>query len=294
MKNITWDAYQIFLSVARHGGLTAAATATGLSGATIGRRMLDFEREMECSLFIRSQSGYALTEDGNALYERLKEMEGAARKIDSWRQDYRGSVLVRISAGTWIASFLSENFSSICNATDKFRIDLFISEQRASLSHRTSDIGIRAFEPEETNLASIKVPDVAYAAYRARNSDPATHGRWVALREEDAISAYLRWPHVHGAVTATVNRPWALRDLIAAGAGMGVLPCFVGDRDPRLQRAGEEISELRHRQWIVMNNEDRHRPEIRTVVNRMTDFLKGNAGLLGGQKPWAEAAGGAG
>ncbi|MNL78131.1 hypothetical protein D3C87_2044520 [compost metagenome] len=82
-----------------------------------------------------------------------------------------------------------------------------------------------------------------------------------------------------------MTRPRSLLDLVRAGAGCAVLPCFVGDLDPSLERAGEEIPVLRHRQWIVMNNEDRHRSEIRTVVDRMTRLLKSHADLFAGKRP---------
>ena len=52
-----------------------------------------------------------------------------------------------------------------------------------------------------------------------------------------------------------------------------------------LERAGEEIPALRHRQWIVMNNEDRHRKEIRTVVDRMTKLLRSHADVFAGKRP---------
>ena len=71
MKNIPWDSYQIFLAVARAGSLSAAADRIGLSSATIGRRMLELERQMECALFVRSQTGYSLTGGGQALLDHL-------------------------------------------------------------------------------------------------------------------------------------------------------------------------------------------------------------------------------
>ncbi len=45
-----------------------------------------------------------------------------------------------------------------------------------------------------------------------------------------------------------------------------------------------------HRQWIVMNNEDRHRTEIRTVVDRMTKLLKSHADIFAGNDPAAAEA----
>lgn len=286
MKNPSWDAYQIFLVVARSGGLTGAAEGTGLSPATIGRRMVDLERQIGRALFVRSQQGYGLTGDGRQLLEQLLEMETASRKVETWRDGAAAPALVRIAVGTWNGLLLAENFAALCTARDAFRVDLFIAEQRAALAHREHDIGIRAFEPEEMNLASIPAGDVAYAAYQARNAGDVGPGRWLAVGSSDAISAYLRWPHDNRAenIVATVNRPRSLRDLVVAGAGIAVLPCFIGDLEPRLERVGEEIDELRHRQWIVMNNDDRHRREIRTVADRMTRLLRGHADLIAGKR----------
>ena len=214
-------------------------------------------------------------------------MEAAARKVDSWQRDAQGASIVRIAAGTWVGWLLSQNMPTICSQRDGFRIDLHLGERRASLAHRESDIGIRAFEPEETNLAAIKIGDVAYAAYQARNMGFAGPQRWIAVAEEEAVSAYLRWPHQNKReeITFTVSRPRSLHDLVLAGSGVAVLPCFVGDQEPRLERLGEEIASLRHRQWIVMNDADRHRRDIRTVVDRMAKLLKSHAELFAGKRP---------
>jgi len=284
---MTWNSYQLFLDVARGGGLTGAVASSGLSPATIGRRMLELEGQIGRPLFERSQAGYALTGDGQALFDQLLEMEAAARKVDSWQRDAQGASIVRIAAGTWVGWLLSQNMPTICSQRDGFRIDLHLGERRASLAHRESDIGIRAFEPEETNLAAIKIGDVAYAAYQARNMGFAGPQRWIAVAEEEAVSAYLRWPHQNKReeITFTVSRPRSLHDLVLAGSGVAVLPCFVGDQEPRLERVGEEIASLRHRQWIVMNDADRHRRDIRTVVDRMAKLLKSHAELFAGKRP---------
>ncbi|WP_455874680.1 LysR family transcriptional regulator [Rhizobium yanglingense] len=285
MKNTPWDSYQLFLQVARHGGLTGASVASGLSPATVGRRMLELEQETGRMLFARSQTGYRLTADGQTLLDHLQEMEAAARKVDAWRQAGEGGATVKIATGTWVAWLLTENFSAIRMPADAFNIVLTIGEARANLAYRESDIGIRAFEPDEANLAARLLGEVAYAVYVRRNAGELEN-RWIAVAEDEAISAYLRWPYrqTPEPIGATVNRPRSLPDLVRAGAGKAVLPCFVGDLDPGLQRLGGELAELRHRQWIVLNNEDRHRLEIRTVADRMTKLLKSYADLFAGKR----------
>ncbi|MCY1319153.1 putative choline sulfate-utilization transcription factor [compost metagenome] len=286
MKNLDWDIYRCFMSVARTGGLTGAAQALGSSPATVGRRMLELEERTGRALFLRSQTGYQLTGDGELLFEQLQEMETAARLVESWRREGEGAT-VRITVGTWNAWLLAENFPALCSERDGFSLAITVGETRASLAYREADIGIRAFEPEESYLAASLIGDVAYAAYRQKNAASAANSRWVAVGEEEAISAYLRWPHqqAEGRIVATITRPRSLLDLARAGAGCAVLPCFVGDLDPMLERAGDEIPALRHRQWIVMNNEDRHRKEIRTVVDRMTKLLRSHADVFAGKRP---------
>jgi len=136
MKDITWDAYQLFLAVARHGGLSAAAEATGLSAATLGRRMVELEHALGRELFLRSQTGYRLTSDGSQLLEHLLELEVGSRRVEEWRRGKAGQSLVRISLGTWIAWLLCQNMTVIRTPRDEFRIDLHVAEQRARLSHR--------------------------------------------------------------------------------------------------------------------------------------------------------------
>lgn len=287
MKDITWDAYQIFLAVARHGGLTGAAQASGLSPATVGRRVLDLEQGIGRQLFLRSQTGYRLTADGQALFEQLKDMDAVVRKVETWRQEAHGSSVVRLMAGTWGTWLICENIQAIRSDRDGFRLDMSVSERRATLAHREHDIGIRAVVPDEPYLARRHGGEVAYAAYRQRNASGGLAASWLAVSDEDAISPYLRWPHENAgaAITVIVSRPRSLLDLARAGAGQAVLPCFVGDLDPGLERAGDELKSLRHTQWIVTNIEDRHRRDIRTVSERLFRLLKSHSDLIAGKRP---------
>lgn len=62
--------------------------------------------------------------------------------------------------------------------------------------------------------------------------------------------------------------------LIRNGAGRGVLPAFIGDGDPLLQRESGLIDGLTHPLWIAANDDDRRRPEVRTVIDRLADLFK--------------------
>jgi DNA-binding transcriptional LysR family regulator len=287
VKNLNWDDLRIFVRVARGGGLSAAAAELGFSPATIGRRMLALEKVVAKPLFVRRQTGYELTDDGRLLLTKALAMEAGARPIEDWLSANGNRPVVRISAGTWIANFLSENFGRIWSPDDQFRIAFKTAEARLDIAHRQVEIGVRNQPPDGANLAARPITDAAYAPFRARNHKPQSAENWVAIAPEDASTASTRWTTTQTgfAIAAWANTPRTLYDLIRSGAGKGVVPCFAGDRDPLLERAGAEIAELRHRQWIVMHNDDRHRPEVRTVIERMAALINAHAPLFSGERP---------
>src|SRR5690606_13521864 len=122
MKKLSWDDLQFFAAVARGGGLSAAAQRLGSSPATIGRRMLALEQAVGRPLFIRRQTGYELTADGQSLLIRARTMEDGARTIDDWLDTGGRRPLVRISSGTWTTNFLADNFARLWTPDDPFRI----------------------------------------------------------------------------------------------------------------------------------------------------------------------------
>lgn len=289
MKKIAWDDLHLFLAVARGGGLSAAAREHDTSPATVGRRMLALEQAVGRPLFIRSQTGYELTADGRTLLDRARSMEAGAQSIGDWLDAEGGRSIVRISAGTWTTNFLADNFSRLWAPTDPFRIGFIATEARLDIAHREVEIGIRNAPPDSPYLAGRRTVTVAQAPFRSRALTPSTEIPWVNKAPEHATTRSARWlmEAAGGQVAAWANSPRVLHDLIRAGVGKGVMPCFAGDRDPLLERAGDEIPELRGEQWLVMHNDDRHRADVRTVIERIVELVMSHRALFGGERPIA-------
>lgn len=284
---MNWDDLQVFIHVARGGGLSSAAKRMGVSPATIGRRMLSLEERIGRHLFVRRQSGYELTKDGRELLARALAMEASAKPIESWLSGEAKYPVIRISAGTWTANFFADNFSQLWTPDDDFRIAFKTTEARLDIAHREVEIGMRNARPDGTNLASRRTGEVAFAPFRARNRAGREREDWVMISPEDAVTRATKWLSSQESLTvaAWANTPRTLYDLVRSGIGKSVLPCFAGDRDPLLERAGEEIAELREEQWIVMHNDDRHRREVRTVIDRITALIASHAPLFAGERP---------
>ena len=114
--DFSWDDLRLFLDVARLGGLSAATKSTGLSAATLGRRVTALEHQIGEALFVRSQTGYALTPAGEELLLRAEEVEAAMLSLRRWKDGSIGERVVRVSAGPWTSAFIARHIGQICLA----------------------------------------------------------------------------------------------------------------------------------------------------------------------------------
>lgn len=69
--NISFDHYKVFYYVAKYGSFTQAADALFLNQPNLTRTVKLLENELGCTLFVRSNKGVRLTEEGERLYEHI-------------------------------------------------------------------------------------------------------------------------------------------------------------------------------------------------------------------------------
>jgi len=284
--DLGWDDLRLFLDVARLGGLSAARETTRLSPATLGRRVAALERQIGEPLFIRSQTGYRLTEAGEELLERAEDVEAAMLSLNRWREGTVGDRVVRISAGPWTSAFLAAHIGEIWQAEDGIRIELVTANAKVDIGRRNADIGIRNQRPTEQWLAGRLTGRTAYAIYSGRQLiNGIAAGLFVGVAGEAATTQSARWLHAHHGDRIGVrgNDARTLVDLVAAGAGLSVMPCFIGDSDERLVRVAPPIAELFAEQWIVTHQDERHSGPVRLVAGRLTQLMARNAGLMRGE-----------
>ncbi|MGB3024358.1 LysR family transcriptional regulator [Paradevosia shaoguanensis] len=284
--DLGWDDLRLFLDVARLGGLSAARETTRLSPATLGRRVAALERQIGEPLFTRSQTGYRLTEAGEELLERAEDVEAAMLSLNRWREGTVGDRVVRISAGPWTSAFLAAHIGEIWQAEDGIRIELVTANAKVDIGRRNADIGIRNQRPTEQWLAGRLTGRTAYAIYSGRQLiNGIAAGLFVGVAGEAATTQSARWLHAHHGDRIGVrgNDARTLVDLVAAGAGLSVMPCFIGDSDERLVRVAPPIAELFAEQWIVTHQDERHSGPVRLVAGRLTQLMARNAGLMRGE-----------
>lgn len=266
-KRVAWDDLAAFLVVAQTGGLSAAARQIGSSAATLGRRMHALERALSRELFIRRTHGYELTEAGQALLCDIDAIAGRIEKITA-RRAGNSLPLVKLSAGTWTALLLAKHAANITGHPADIRLRFVASEDMLSINRREAVIGIRNSRPYQAALAGRKLKQVNFASYAA----PGAPAKWIAVNANTPSARWLS-TNLEADILHEVSNPRLALDMAQSGAGRIVLPTFVGDSEPGLERIGHNIHELTHDQWLVTHDDDRYLPEVRRCIDRIAGIL---------------------
>ena len=281
-ETYNWDDLRLFLAVARSGGLAAAASATALSPPTLGRRMTDLERSLGLTLFARHRLGYDLTAAGRDLVAHAEAFEQQALALERWRSSRESLPVVRIAAGDWTARFLTEHAAALVEPTEGPFLEVLVGVSDSDLNRREANLGIRNRRPDRPGLAGRRLGPVEFAVFAtadllARHPGADSDRRfdlpdWVVFSPTDGVTPSAAWLQRKLRATPALrcSSPRLVLDAALAGAGLCVLPCFVGDAEAGLERASDPITDLAHEQWLVSHDDDRHDPRIRSVITRIT------------------------
>ena len=268
VKALDWDDLRLFLAVARHGGLSGAARATGASPPTLGRRMLALERALAVELFRRLPGGYELTAKGRELLATAHEVEARVAPLATIGPSER-RLPVKISAGTWMVRALSRQVDRIIDAEGRTALRFIAADRVLDINRRETVIGIRNQRPEQDGLVCRRVGQVRFAGYAANS---AVRG-WVRVRGRTPSA---RWLAAHGEPDdrIEVTHPANALDVALTGAGRALLPTFIGSAEPGLTQVTSPIAALQHDQWMVTRDDERSVPAVRSTIDRLYDVLR--------------------
>lgn len=277
MQITDWTDFGLFTAVARNGSLAGAARETGLSQATLSRRMTALEQRTQRRLFVHGASGYTPTAEGRALLERAKKMEAAARDIAHWSAEQSGAPRVRVSAGTWTSEYLARTLPDYWTPDAKWTPEFVSCNRDMDIERREVDIGVRNRRPTHPWLAGRRTGTVTHAAYATSD---AVIG-WIGPSDDTATLPSEAWTVTHHGdnMVAVSNEPQIRMALARGGAGRVVLPTFAGDAVPDLVRVSGLIDALTSEEWLVCHQDTRHDPAIRAALDALARALVRRAPL---------------
>jgi DNA-binding transcriptional LysR family regulator len=274
----SWDDLRIFLSLARDGTLTTAAKTLGVSHPTVARRVQALEKQIGARLFDRLPDRFVPTAAGEELLADTEAMEKAALSINRRSAGLSDTVsgVVRLSAGEAMAAWLARHLPELRTGLRQIEFELIASHTLANLSRREADLLIREQVPDLGGIVARKLGRVAYAIYGhrlfARAKTDLKALPWVGFDDDHAYMPGQAWLHglLDGAKPAVRGNNWlVLHEAARAGAGLAVLPCYLGDPDPHLERIGSVPADVFADQWLLVHRDLRALPRVRAVMDAM-------------------------
>lgn len=292
---VHWDDARIFLAVARCGTLSRAANELQMGIATLSRRLDRLEAALGVPLFSRHQTGYRLTDDGEALLERAEALEHAGLAFGEAAQR-QGKVagLVRLATAENLANpLIVPSLGTLFSQHPELRVEVVSGLQTVNLHRRDADLAVRMVRPEVGNLTIKRLGTLGFGLYGSAS--------YLAARQPEEQGAafdhddFIGWAETHHSLPAA---KWLLRTLrgrpcrletntlsaqlsaAVAGMGLAVLPHFLA------QQAGLRclLAELGVEQpiWLVMHSDLADSRRVRVVADHLIALFNAQAERLQG------------
>jgi DNA-binding transcriptional LysR family regulator len=288
----SWDDLRIFLCLAREGTLTTAAKALGVSHPTVARRVQALESQIGARLFERLPDRFVPTAAGEELLADTAAMEKAALSINRRSAGLTDTVsgVVRLSAGEAMSALLARHLPELRKSLKQIEFELTASHTLANLSRREADLLIREQVPELGGIVARKLGRVAYAIYGhpslASRKPDLKAAPWIGFDDDHSYMPGQHWLQqlLDGAKPAVRGNNWlVLLEAARAGAGLAVLPCYLGDPDTKLQRIGGVIADVFADQWLLVHRDLRALPRVRAVMDAVIELFQRERPLLEGR-----------
>lgn len=261
----SWDDLQIIRAIGQTGTLATAAAELGLNATTVARRLDQAETTLGVALFDRRRTGYRPTVAGMemiALADRIEpDIVGVVRSVSAHDQDRAGDLRVTTSDAL-LVDFLNTIIASFQARNPLIRVEVIVANEPLNLARGESDIAFRATAAPPDNLFGRKVGTIAWAPYGNRAD---FMGGWPGADELYQLKWASYGPRLAGLKAHTFVEKQVAREhvvyrgdsvagvasAIAAGIGIGFLPCMHGDLCPNIMRIGPVAPDLSDELWVL-------------------------------------------
>ncbi|MDY0066372.1 MAG: LysR substrate-binding domain-containing protein [Steroidobacteraceae bacterium] len=245
---VDFNALRMFVAVANAASFSAAARKLNLPKSSVSRRLSELEAAMGAPLLHRTTRKVVLSPAGAALHKRVAALIASLEEAAFESPDELGEPTgeLRISAPNYFGSaFLADVVTKFTARYPRVHCDLYLHSQPMDFAIEGFDIALRAAPERMKDSSLIARPACPiYARLWAspeylestdiprQPADLAGH-KWVTHRGLPSIQLESR-------SDTAVFRPqgpiccddiFFVREAVRAGAGVGVIPTFLVDKD---------------------------------------------------------------
>lgn len=296
MDRLNLDDAPVFLAIARTGTLTAAAKQLGTGIATVSRKIERLEHTLGVPLFLRHQTGYKLTDEGQALLPRAEKLEEAAQRF-RMNAAFEAEAIghVRIATAENLANVLIiPSLGELMQSHPDLTVEVLTDITTSNLHRQDADLAVRMVRPERGNLTVKKIGILGYGLYGSQaylaaretvEANPISSDRFIGWAERQQMLPAAQWvERMLKGDAPSVATSSLLGQISAAKAGLGlaVLPHFLA-ADAGLVPVSLDIG-LDQPIWLVVHSDLVASRRIKIVADHLSAVIATNAGRLSGRE----------
>jgi DNA-binding transcriptional LysR family regulator len=262
MPAMDWDKLRIFHAAAEAGSFTHAGEALSISQSAVSRHISALERDLNVPLFHRHARGLVLTEQGELLFRTAQDVFSKLASTQILLADSREKPSGELKVTTTVAlgtGWLTPRLNEFLNLYPDIKLQLLLDDEILNLTMREADVAIWFGSPTQQDLVRRKLFTVHYHIY-ASSDYVKRHGKPQSLDDIDKhrIMTYggpvpspfkeMNWLETLGRDSQggrepalRINSLLALREAVAQGVGIAVLPDYLAKDYPRLVHVLEEL-----------------------------------------------------
>ncbi|CAN5925621.1 LysR family transcriptional regulator [soil metagenome] len=272
-----WELLRTFEAVARHGSLTTAARALGVSQSTVSRQIAKLEAAAGSPLLLR-ELPIRLTDRGALVLAAVEPMVDAAlvaRAALSSTPELRGQVTVT-TVGEVVRWVLVQRLPAFYKKFPHLRLRVLADNRQSSLAAGEADVALRMARPARGDLVARKVTRETFDFYAAASLPLSEEVPWMGL-----TGSLAEIPEQRHAERAFAGRParLLLEDVeslglaVQAGLGVAVLPQKFAARLSRVRKVrphkigAADLGPVPPRDlWLVVHRGKQQLPNVRAVM----------------------------
>lgn len=235
---------EAFVHIADTGSLTAAARRLDRSLQAVSRSLASLEEELGVQLVHRTTRRSALSDAGQAFYQRVKPavLEIKEAQLDVANRRTEPSGILRVGAPMLFGpDFLVPIIAEYMEAYPQVEVDLQLTDSFVDLSGEGLDVAVRIADLPDSSLQGKKLGALrrvvfgapSYFARHGRPAHPADlHDHACIVRTVDSqpgkwafqVEGKRRMVSVHGAFRS--NTMAAIYSAVSSGLGLGYSPLW--------------------------------------------------------------------
>jgi len=296
MSPFNWDDLKFFIELVRTRSPAEAGRHLRADHTTVRRRVAALEDALRTRLFSSRGQDYALTLEGEQLYEYALSMESMANRaceeVSHSDVEVAGSIRIGVPEGLG-SYFLGPRLANLGRKHPKLRIHLVVMPKIMNLSNREADIAIGYSSPPQLRQVVRRLTNYKLYIYGSRNylestapitemADLKNHrflGYIPDLMYAPQLDYLSELPFEIDADFGATSIVTQARSVIA-GAGLCILPSYIAAVEPDLQPILPDVFSIERQFWLVIHPDALNLARVRSVIDFLTETVRIERNIL--------------